>query len=694
MAEVYKLKDQWDLVPCDQFPPDVASFPKYKEFNPVQSRVFEIYHENANCVIMSQTSSGKTTCAEMYMSHEIRKRGKKAMFLGPLRSLTQEKIDDWTDPNHHFKDCNVSICTGDYRLTPKRRKELEDSNLIIMTSEMLNSRCRNYKSENNQWLKDVGTLVVDEAHLLTVPGRGDHLEMGLMKFAQVNPDARIVFLSATIPNAEEISGWLSQSLTGLDTYFIESEYRPVPLGVHYPLYFDTGTYNEKEEAKIEKAIEVLDTYPDDKFLVFVHSKKTGNKLLEMLEDQGEEAQFHNADLDKDDRVAIEKQFREKGLRVIVATSTLAWGLNLPARRVCIVGVHRGLQEVEWYDIGQMKGRAGRVGLDDAGDVYIIMPSTNTAQHISRIETPQPITSRLLDYVGEGSRKHYKTLAFHLVSEIHHNNIKTMNDIYDWYEKSLAYHQSRDLDEKIIDNTVESLIKCGAIKRNYFPDAGVEYEATAVGKVSSMMYYSPYDVADLRRNFQAIFQAGLEGNDMAVALALGDVDSNRFAFVSADERAEMISFSSRVQRAFGSKYTVSKTPEGKRNEAAIKAAYGYYLLMKGMNQGKLKSLCTTLENDMDRTRQVLSTLDGMGSKWNQEKWIEILGLRIKHKVPAEIAYLAQIPKVGKARGTKLADAGIKTVDQIANNPDKVKEVLGDNKTSQSIIKEAQLLMLKE
>lgn len=693
MPQVHKLKDQWDLVECSQFPQDIATFPKYKEFNPVQSRVFEVYDEDANCVVMAKTSAGKTTVAEMYMGHEIRKRGGKAMFLAPMRSLTQEKVDEWTDENHHFGSCNISICTGDYRLTPKRKKELEAANLIIMTSEMLNSRCRNYRSENNRWLQDVGTVIIDEAHLLTVHGRGDHLEVGLMKFAQINPNARVVFLSATIPNAEEISGWLSKSLTGIDTFFIESEYRPVPLKVHYPVYLDSGTYGEKEEAKIEKVIEVLDEYSEDKFLVFVHSKRTGNQLLTELECAGIEAHFHNANLDKNDRVAIERAFRDTDLRVILATSTLAWGMNLPARRVCITGIHRGLQEVEWYDIGQMCGRAGRVGLDDAGDVHIIVPSKHTAQHIARIETPQPITSRLLDHVGEGSRRHYKTLAFHLVSEIHHGEIKTIDDIHDWYEKSLACYQARDLDDKVIDNTVESLLRSGAIKKNYQRDGGVEYETTVVGTISSMMYYSPYDVADLRRNFQTLFQAGLEGNDMAVAMALGDLDSHRAMFVSNAEREDMISFSARVQRAFGSKYTVSKTPEGRRNEAAIKAGFAHYVLMKDMKQGSLKSLCSTVENDMERTKQVLSALDSMGAKWNKEKWIEILGLRIKHKVPAEIAYLVQLPKVGKARGEKLHKSGISSIQDVANNPSKVKEILGDNKTSAEIIRQACLMQLE-
>ena len=109
------------------------------------------------------------------MAQEIRERGGKAMYLAPLRALAKEKIDDWTDPNHHFADLNLAICTGDYILNDKNKKNLEQANVIVMTSEMLNSKCRNFKSESNDWINEIGTLIIDEFHLLTVPSRGDHL---------------------------------------------------------------------------------------------------------------------------------------------------------------------------------------------------------------------------------------------------------------------------------------------------------------------------------------------------------------------------------------------------------------------------------------------------------------------------------------------------------------------------------------
>ncbi|MGL1503059.1 hypothetical protein ACSTIB_23520, partial [Vibrio parahaemolyticus] len=72
---------------------------------------------------------------------------------------------------------------------------------------------------------------------LTVPGRGDHLENGIVKYSKMNPDGRLVFLSATMPNVDQIGGWLS-SLNGKDTVVLESDYRPVPLFTHYDKYDD------------------------------------------------------------------------------------------------------------------------------------------------------------------------------------------------------------------------------------------------------------------------------------------------------------------------------------------------------------------------------------------------------------------------------------------------------------------------
>lgn len=651
-----QLNDQLNLVDTSEFAHGKYSFDK---FNQVQSRVFEIYQKNCNCVISAPTSVGKTVCAELFMSHEVRSRGGKAIYLAPLRALAKEKIDDWTSPGSIFSDCKISICTGDYRLTDSRRAELEEANIIIMTSEMLNSRCRNLDSEKNEFLRSCGTLVVDESHLLTVPGRGDHLEVGLMKFSKISRDPRIIFLSATMPNVDQIANWIGCSLVNKETYLIKSEYRPCPLEVHWEEYEQADNYQLTEEYKIDKALEIIKTHKEDKFLVFVHSKSTGEQVKASLEERGINCEFHNADLEKEKRHLVESKFKSGQLRVIVATSTLAWGLNLPARRVIITGVHRGKTEVETYDIFQMAGRAGRPGYDPRGDVHILLPDKDSDYHIERLSSPKNIESQLLSFVGKENKPQYKTLAFHIVSEIHHGQIATIKDIHDWYGQTLAYFQLDSLDDSIVDQTIDLLISFGVIK-----EVDGKYEVTSIGKVSSILYYNPFDVADLRRNFKNLFSYSKTLDDESVCMALANVDSLRYGFVTKAEKYEIEDFAKNIQKDYGDSFP----------ESIIKGAYCYYCLMNGLPSGALTATARGLQMDFDRLVAVLNMLDSMAAKWNKKQFFNDLSLRINYGVRTELVGLCKLPNIGRVRAERLYSAGFRKPSDILNNPQLAKKIL--------------------
>jgi helicase len=86
--------------------------------------------------------------------------------------------------------------------------------------------------------------------------------------------------------------------------------------------------------------------------------------------------FHNADLDRDERLAIEEHFRspDHPLQVIVATTTLAMGVNTPASTVVIVGLRHPLDQP--YTVAEYKnmvGRAGRLGFTERGRSIIVAP---------------------------------------------------------------------------------------------------------------------------------------------------------------------------------------------------------------------------------------------------------------------------------------------------------------------------------
>lgn len=661
----YVIKDRQELIPTKDY--KYAHY-NFEYFNPVQSRVFEAYDKDCNYIVSASTGVGKTICSELFLAYEIRKKGKKGIYISPYRSLSQEKIDDWTKESHHFKDLKIAICTNDYKLTHSRKKELEDADLIIMTNEILNCKVRNFHSEKNDWLNQIGTAVIDEFHILHSTSRGTHTESSITQFTRINPESRIILLSATVPNSPEIGSWISY-LNNKDTYVLESTYRPVPLHVHYIEYEERYSYDENEKSKIATAIDILEKHRKDKFILFVHTKKTGKLLLDSLRKLGINCEYHNADLDKDSRIEIEKRFKtDPNLRVIVATSTLAAGINLPARRVCLLGCHLGIKEVDVFDIWQECGRAGRPGFDERGDAYILLPEKKFDYHKERIETPQEIRSQMLDE---------KCLAFHIVSEIHRGIICSREDVHKWYNRTLAYFQNQDLDDEAIERVVENLIKCGAI----INEDGLK--TTKIGMVSSVFYYSPYDVGDLFRNWNRIFQKNLQEDDVAVSMAIGNIDSNRIAIVSNAEKEDI------------SKFRYKANEYGDFMEGAVKYGCCYYNLLNGNTSEILVSLMRNLQNDFERLVQTLSMLDQVKGKWNQLEYFRKLNLRMIYGVQVELVDLVRLNKIGRIKAKRLYDEGIVDLESVVFNKNKLNKILKcSEKTAEEIFNQAKKLLIEK
>ncbi len=663
MPKVHLVQDMPEdqLAPTKDFP--LACFP-FPEFNPVQSRVLEFYDEPINLVAAAPTSAGKTACAEMMLAHELRERGGKGMYIGPLRALGQQKLDDWRKMEHDFRDLNISICTGDYRLTPDRRQELMDADLILMTPEMLNSRLRNIGSEHSDWLYDIGTLIIDEGHSLTFPDRGDRLEVSIMKMTASNPDCRLVLLSATMPNVEEIGGWLT-ALTDRDTYVLESEYRPVPLRIHYKAYDDSvWGYDVGEREKVYAAMRIVQDHPDDKFLIFVHTKKTCSLMCEQLKMVGIEAELHNANVSLENRLRVESQFCNSTLRVLVATSTLSQGLNLPARRCIVLGIQRGLQYVENYEVEQMTGRAGRPQYDPKGDAYVLLPYNKMNDAIARLSEPTIIESVLVPK-RQSNAYHSRTLAFHITNEIHQGEISTVEDITKWYERSLAHYQGIYLEPEFIKNMVGSLTRRGIIKEE---DGNLT--VTGVGRVASMFYHSPFDVADLLRNFNILFQQKKEMNDLWIAMALAHIESARMGIVSNAERDQLDRFdyliTPELSDAFVG-YREFSWPEKK-------VAYCYYLAAQGKGNAVLANTIQALQWDAERIVEVLVALDGQVAQWKRQPHLRQIAKKFRYGCDWGLLDLCAIPGIGRVKAQRLRQANLKTPQDVATQLGRVKAAL--------------------
>jgi hypothetical protein len=202
----------------------------------------------------------------------------------------------------------------------------------------------------------------------------------------------------------------------------------------------------------------------------------------------------------------------------------------------------------------------------------------------------------------------------------------------------------------------------------------------------MYYYSPLDVSDFRRNFHFLFSEGKQGDDMAAALALGNIDSHRWEVVNKQTKAEMETFRLRVERLYG---------KDKFTPGALKTAFAYYNMITGKKAPPtFEAMQRGLASDMDRTLQVVGALDSM-SKWGEKEYFRVLQLRLRYGVPPDLVEIIQIPGVGHVRANKLKAAKIKTLkDFLARDPDDLAKIMGvGKKVLEEAIDGARLIDLK-
>lgn len=323
----------------------------FEYFNPPQSAICETLGKYNNLVVTSPTASGKTIMSEIRIAETLGD-GYKSLVLTPLKALTEERIMDWTDVNHTFVYKKVVPITGDYALTPKKREELKEADIIVATSEMLDSKTRNY--ENNEWLHDVRLLVVDEAHLIGSASRGPRLESAVMRFSKLNPECRIVLMSATVPNNKDLVDWL-ENLTHHSTELITSNYRPCILNKTFVSFDDTfvsgrDKYNKVEQLRMEACYKLFMQNKNDQHIVFTGPKSWGYQFKEYLKQYGINAEFHNADLGKDKRSKIENDFRTGKIHVLISTSTLSWGCYRFGTQINMFdGISKSIEDIKVND---------------------------------------------------------------------------------------------------------------------------------------------------------------------------------------------------------------------------------------------------------------------------------------------------------------------------------------------------------
>ena len=213
----------------------------FERFNAMQTETFDVaFGSDAPLVVSAPTGSGKTVVLELAMArlwaaaaHEdVRPT---AVYIAPLKALTSERFNDWQP---RFGALGIRCCelVGDSGTDDEQ--SVQAANLIVTTPEKWDAFTRFRRSADGV-VGRVGLLMIDEIHLLHDKGRGPTLEsiiarmklVGQAALARALPIAslRVLAISATIANIEDIAEWISPRCV---TKTFDARYRPVPLQWH------------------------------------------------------------------------------------------------------------------------------------------------------------------------------------------------------------------------------------------------------------------------------------------------------------------------------------------------------------------------------------------------------------------------------------------------------------------------------
>lgn len=666
-------------------------------FNPVQREAIEKgLFDGVNILVSTPTASGKTLIGELALI-KASLNGSIGLYLTPLKALASEKYSEfklWENIG-----VKVGITTGDY---DSSGEHLGKYNLIIATYERFDSILR----LKPWWLRRVSVVVVDELHMVNDIERGPVLEMIIARLKSMG-SVQLIGLSATIGNATDLAKWL-------DAKLVDVHWRPVKLveGVFdkktKAIYFSDGRVERVVHRLSNSILSIVlqSISSGHQVLVFIHNRKRAENyafelvnhmnILEHMIDKKRlreyvdrlkqespsriEAEklgsllvhgvaYHHAGLSSVARHVVEEAFREKLLRAVFATPTLAAGVNLPARRV-VVSVKRydpssrRNREIPVFEYKQMAGRAGRPKYDPYGEVIIVDAGSREEgfrRYIyGRVE---PVESKLASE---------RALRIHVLALVAGGEAPDLESLMRVFENTLFYHQFRSkryLEAKI-ERIVSDLQAWGMIERRdslLIP--------TKLGVTTARTYLDPLTTHEFLEKIHRRSNVGTLMLLHVIASTPDYIRSRPYIPSSIIDRFEEDAWEHAYQEI------VFQPPEDEVEYTYWIQAYVHARLLNdwineasedviaqryGVGPGDIYSARDTaawIASGLSRIASVIGMND-------VSKELEKLSLRLEYGVKEDALELVKLEGIGRVRARTLIKAGIDSLEKLARTPNRV------------------------
>ena len=499
----------------------------YGEFLlPIQEKAIIKHNvlDGRNLIIFAPTSSGKTLVGEIVSVHYAMAK-KRALYLVPMKALAEEK--------YHFKEMygelgiETIISTHD-RKEYDRDFERKEFDIAVVVFEKLNALL----VSNPNLLQGIGLIVIDELQMMGDETRGAGLELLLTKILLSPYKPQLLGLSAVLGDSEDLAHWLRAELLVETSRPVELRKGVLSRGVFSYIEHNSGAEGEErwplpepdeEDLSALHAGKYFAETKDEQSIIFLPDKPTteawGEKLKDMIDlppatgaieelKSFEESYsrdlllsflshgiaIHNADLSWEERELVEKYYRKGEIRILLSTSTLAMGINLPARNVFIPGkkwnTPRTGNQLAMTDISKaehenMGGRAGRLGfVNEFGRAILVTSSPfhkktfydyyvkGGFEKLKPALNDEDIDLYCLDLVASGICSHEETIKNFLLST--YTGVSCWNGV-----------AGRDLGEVLAERVRKIIEKClnwGLLKK----DVQERLQVTERGKVTAQM----------------------------------------------------------------------------------------------------------------------------------------------------------------------------------------------------------------
>ena len=188
------------------------------QYDRFQKEAIEHINKGYSVIVSAPTGAGKTAIAEHVIARCM-KKGLGVIYTAPIKALSNQKFRDFQ--NRYAE--SIGILTGDVSINPK-------APVLIMTTEIF----RNKALEEPASLKRYAWIIFDEIHYIDDEQRGTTWEEAIM-FLPTH--MKMLCLSATVPNIDELSCWIESVHKINFKKVIETE-RPVPLHFFFQCQYE------------------------------------------------------------------------------------------------------------------------------------------------------------------------------------------------------------------------------------------------------------------------------------------------------------------------------------------------------------------------------------------------------------------------------------------------------------------------